>query len=597
MAFKVQTNLGANQDDILTQYRFAVEQALAKANFLQSSDLTVLQAFTIFLVCVRRQDGSRFCWALAGLLYHLAQGMGLHRDGTHFGLSPYETEIRRRIWWQLVVLDLRAADELGTDLAISDRAFDTQMPSNINDADISPEMTEPPEPRDGRSDCAISLVRYEICALSRRLVRASSALAGLCPKGMALDAASLADRERMLIEVYQGVETKFLKHVVVHETDPLYWVAAMIARIIMAKMCLVIYQPMLFPGSDAELTEEARNRVYIASIEIMEYSAILNSDPRCKQYRWLFMTYNNWHAMAYFLVESCRRPWTPLVERGWQALHGIGTPTTAPANEEHAARILPLRKLSSKATKHRASEIARFKANPEEARRLDFKERMNPTHARFGPVPGAEGKMEQVREAWRVLVRPEGGLSAWFSSASEESAAPTPALSQQVLPQPPQQLQGSQEPQEPQSASPPRTPSGKDVPNNIDMSDAAMNLMSDFMSQDVAMPMTAFWPLNDLVSQEMKNGSQVTNSGSMPVTVPQAQNLGIGQQIPQQTMRPKDDNLPPYLWADPFTSMNTTFGDVGGEDTDMFGDDFNWQDWSQSIRGLEMESTQSQKKW
>ncbi|KAF7553755.1 hypothetical protein G7Z17_g3417 [Cylindrodendrum hubeiense] len=585
-AEEVQTNLGATKEEILTQYRFAVEQALAKANFLHASDFTVIQAFTIFLVVVRCEDNSRFCWSLTGLMIHLARGMGLHRDGTHFGLSPFETEMRRRVWWQLLILDLRSVDELGTDLAISDRQFDTQMPSNINDTDISPESTEFPEPRESRSDCAISLVRYEICALSRRLVMASSALAALCPKGMAMNGASLPDRERMLIEVYQGVETKFLKHVIIHETDPLYWMAAMVARVIMAKMCLVIYQPMLFPGADAELTGEARHRVYVAAIEMMEYSYILGTDPRCKQYRWLFNTYTSWHAMAYYLIESCRRPWTPLVERGWQALHGWGSPTELPKNEDHAAMILPLRKLSSKATRHRAAEIARFKANPEEARRLDFEERMNPTHARFGTAPGAEGKMEQVREAWRVMVRPDAS-AAWLPSTIE-GATTSPDLSQRGL---------SQQPPGPQPKSPPQTPSQNDVPSNIEMSEDAMNFMNDIMNQDVTMPLTTFWPLNALGNHEMKNTPQATSSSNAAATSAGVQNNDVGQQMPQPMQLPKDDNLPPYLWSDPFTSMNTTFGGMGGEDTDMLGEEFNWQDWSQSIRGLEMESTQTQKKW
>ncbi|KAH6900452.1 fungal-specific transcription factor domain-containing protein [Thelonectria olida] len=595
-ADEVQTHLGCNKEDLLSQFRFAVEQALSKANYLHSTDLTILQAFVIFLVVVRRQDDSRFCWSLIGLVVHLAQGMGLHRDGTHFGLSPFETEMRRRVWWQLLILDLRSADELGADLIISDRGHDTNLPSNINDADITPEMTEFPEEKEGRSDCAVALVRYEICSLSRRLVRASSAFANICPRGMALTAASLPDRERMLIEVYQGIESKFLKNVVLHETDPLYWMAAMIARVIMAKMCLVIYQPMLFPGSDESLTEEARHRVYVAAIEIMEYSHILNSDPRCKQYRWLFMTYTNWHAMAYYLVEAVRRPWTPLVERGWQAFHNYGMVQFA-RNEDQAAAMMPLKKLSHRVAKHRASEIARLKANPNDAYRLDFEERVNPTHARFGPVPGAEGRMEQIREAWLQMVRPEGS-QPWPSPAP-----PMPQQSptqQQLLPPPQQQAA----PETKSKPSPPRTPPSNKLPSNIELSDATMTMIDDLMSQDSHFPMTAFWPMNDIVANEMKNSNSPATSNGAGVasaapaaSVPQMQSPPLGQQIPTAVTLPKDDNPPPYLWADPFTSMNTSFGDVGAEDTDMLGDEFNWQDWSQSIRGLEMESTQAQKKW
>ncbi|KAF5003640.1 hypothetical protein FDECE_9811 [Fusarium decemcellulare] len=586
---EVRANLGVTKDDVLTQYRFAVEQALAKANFLNSSETSTIQAFVIFLVVVRRQDESRFCWSLTGLVVHLAQGMGLHRDGSHFGLSPFETEMRRRLWWALLVLDLRSADELGTDLIIGDLFYDTQMPSNINDADITPETVEFPEPREGRSDSAVALVRYEICNLSRRLVRASSASASFCPRGMTLSITSLADRERMLIDVYQRVEHKFLKHVL-DETDPLYWMAAMIARIIMAKMCLVIYQPMLFPGSDGELSEDARQRVYVAAIEIIEYNHILNTDPRCKQYRWLFQTYTNWHAMAYFLIESCRRPWTPLVERGWQALNGYeGHPAEYVRTADYTSVILPIRKLYFRAGKHRAAEIARLRGNPEEARRLEFEERVNPAQARFGLVPGGEdNKMELVRDKWRFLVRSDGN-NVPMSTPAELSPTAPPAMLQ---------------PGPPPSQSRPRTPAAHEVPANIDLSDAAMGLMNELMQANTNFPMTSFYPLNDIGSAEIKTAAS-TGPGTTPATtaaqIPQqqpAQFGNMGQQFPQQPMQlPKDDNPPPYLWPDPFTSMNTGFDNSGGDDVDMLGDDFNWHDWSQNIRGLEMESTQGQKGW
>lgn len=494
------------------------------------------------------------------------------------------------------MLDLRSADELGADLIISDRDYDTNLPSNIDDADLTQEMTEFPKEKESRSDCAVALVRYEICSLSRRLVRASSAFANICPRGMILTGASLPERERMLIDVYQGIESKFLKNVVLHETDPLYWLAAMIARVIMAKMCLVIYQPMLFPGSDGDLSDEARQRVYVAAIEIMEYSYILATDSRCKQYRWLFMTYTNWHAMAYFLVESVERPWTPLVERGWKNLHHYSK-VQFTKNDNHAAAMMPLKRLLHRVAKHRESEIQRLKANPSDAYRLDFTERMNPTHARFGPVPGAEGRMESIREEWLQLVRPEGA-TPWPTSAPLTLAQPSQSPVEKKEEQSPQQFSAPETKPQP---SPPRTPPSNNLPTNIELSDATMTMIDDLMSQDTTFPMTAFWPMNDIVATEMKNSAN-NAVGATPATstasVPHMQSPPLGQQIPETATLPKDDNPPPYLWTDPFTSMNSSFGDVGVEDTDMLGEEFNWQDWSQSIRGLEMESTQPPpKKW
>ncbi|KAF4440265.1 hypothetical protein F53441_12355 [Fusarium austroafricanum] len=555
---EVRANLGLSKEDVVVQYRFAVEQALAKANFLNSLEIPIMQALIIFLLVVKGQDGSRFCWSLTGLVAHLAQGMGLHRDGSHFELSPFETEMRRRLWWSLLLLDLRSADELGTDLILQDFNYDTQMPSNINDADIKPDSAEAPEPREGHSDCSLALVRFEIAGFGRRLVRLSSASMTFCPQGMPYKDTTLEQRER--------------------NSDPLLWVAASIARIIMAKMTLVIYQPVLFPGSEGEgtLSEEAKERAYVASIEISEYNHILNNDVRSKQFRWLFNTYTNWSAMAYFLIASCRRPWTPLVERGWEAVNGYeGRPAQLAKSAVDATVIMPVRKLYMRAGRHRAAEIARLRGNPEEARRLEFEERTNPRYqARFGQdADGAANKMEEIRQKWRFMVRADGS----------NVPISTPAGVSPVVP--PAMLQPTQQ----QVPSRPRTPSADDVPGTLDLSDSTMGYMNEIMSTDAPFPMVNLWPLNDFGSAQIKAMS--TGMTPMPTAaqvLPDTIQPGdIGQQFsPQSIQFAKDDNLPPYLWGDPFPSVSTNFDASGVEDVDMIGDDFNWHNWSQNVGGL-----------
>lgn len=39
------------------------------------------------------------------MIISIALNMGLHRDGALFKLDPYETEMRRRVWAILVMID------------------------------------------------------------------------------------------------------------------------------------------------------------------------------------------------------------------------------------------------------------------------------------------------------------------------------------------------------------------------------------------------------------------------------------------------------------------------------------------------------------
>lgn len=568
----MQTNFGSAKDKLLSQYRFAVEQSLARADYLNTSDIAVLQAFVLFLVVVRRHDDSRFCWTLTSLVIRIAQGMGLHRDGSHFGFTPFETEMRRRLWWGIMTLDLRSAEELGTDMTINDRAYDTKIPLNIDDVDIGPASTDFPEARVGRADCAVATVRYEICSMARRIHTATSATASMCPRA---DKTTPAEKEQMLIEVYQTIEHKFLRHVV-DETDPLYWVVAMIARVIMAKTCLVIYHPLMFPGSEAQLSNEVRQRIFVAAIEIIECNYKLSTDPRCKQYRWLFQTYTMWHAISYVLLEACRRPWTALVERAWQGVNGYeADPIELAKKADHAAVFLPLRKLFARARKRRELELNRLRANPEEARRLDFAERMNPEAARFGPVPGAENAMDQARENWRLLIRSEGATPTPFMSADPTSDAFKNAKANQA----------SHALADAGNATVPLPTGDTTTTNDVNY---AIEFVDVLMNQNSVM-MQDFWDLSEYDKSRGMGVDRLIPNQPVPEEL-QAQQEAMRQQaLLMQMQPPKDENMPPQLWSDPF-AVDTKFDDLLGDDTDMLGDDFNWQDWSQSIRGLEMES-------
>ena len=99
-----QALLQQDKEIAIQRYRFATEQALARAGFLETTELMVLQAFTLFLVSARRYDEGRFVWTMTGLATRIANAMGVHRDGAQFGLDPYETEMRRRLWWQVCTL-------------------------------------------------------------------------------------------------------------------------------------------------------------------------------------------------------------------------------------------------------------------------------------------------------------------------------------------------------------------------------------------------------------------------------------------------------------------------------------------------------------
>lgn len=127
MPQECQEEWGEDRTTLLNRYRFGLEQGLARANFLYCDETVILQAFVVFLILLRRNDDARKIWTLTGLVVRIAQTLGIHRDGSHFDLPPFEIEMRRRLWWQVCILDARASEDHGCDPTIVEAQFDTKM--------------------------------------------------------------------------------------------------------------------------------------------------------------------------------------------------------------------------------------------------------------------------------------------------------------------------------------------------------------------------------------------------------------------------------------------------------------------------------------
>lgn len=93
-------------------------------------------------IALCRSEISRAHSALAGTAIRLAECMGLHRDGSHYGLDPVEIHVRRLIWYQLCWLDIRTCEASGPRPQIRKEDFDTRFPLNVNDVDL--ESSNPP---------------------------------------------------------------------------------------------------------------------------------------------------------------------------------------------------------------------------------------------------------------------------------------------------------------------------------------------------------------------------------------------------------------------------------------------------------------------
>lgn len=135
--------LGEPKAVVSQRFKTAGHLALIRCSFLKTSDLMVLQALVLYNTSLVNFD-ARVVWILTGVAVRIGQRIGLHRDPATLGLSPFECEMRRRLWYQIMMQDGFAEKLAGT----GGTTFygDVERPSNLNDSDLSPDMAElPPE--------------------------------------------------------------------------------------------------------------------------------------------------------------------------------------------------------------------------------------------------------------------------------------------------------------------------------------------------------------------------------------------------------------------------------------------------------------------
>ncbi|OHF00680.1 C6 zinc finger protein [Colletotrichum orchidophilum] len=153
--------LNVEKPKALRNSMFTLKKAMSKVDILRKYNMTTLQCLVLYLVSLQGQFDRHAAWVLTGMLVRIAQRMGLHRDGDLIGLQPFETEMRRRIWWQIIMLETKYAILAGFGDTLLPLNWDTKLPSNVNDADLLPGSMEPVKSRDGATEMAFCLMHYE----------------------------------------------------------------------------------------------------------------------------------------------------------------------------------------------------------------------------------------------------------------------------------------------------------------------------------------------------------------------------------------------------------------------------------------------------
>ncbi|KAF2502435.1 hypothetical protein BU16DRAFT_521162 [Lophium mytilinum] len=280
--------------------RCAVEQALLESDPSTIEELAMLQAFVLYLSFNRFMDSTKLTWAICALAKCISSSLQL---GSY---SAFDSEMEKRLWWQLWYLDQRAAEDHGLTPSM-EIDFCPSLPLNINDRDLIPDTDLLPVPRVEWTEMSFCLMRFEIA-------KASEQIGGLFPHYHGLhdnEPSLLPAKESTIKTCHRTIQSTFIRYCV--GSEPIHWLARHVARVLVAELWFKLYGSL----KPSPQTEGTHIRLVQMASDIVDIPKLLKEDAKARQWSWLLDAYIHFLPLAFILTESCQLPSSEIMDRAW----------------------------------------------------------------------------------------------------------------------------------------------------------------------------------------------------------------------------------------------------------------------------------------
>lgn len=328
--------LGMPKEDALKRFAAGLKAALTRANFLEKYDMMTLQAMVLYLLAIHSRANRHETWILSGILIRMAQKLGLHRDGETLNFTPFEAEMRRRLWWQILMSDTKHAIASGFHAPMLTWSWDTRLPHNVNDADLYPNFPGAIQPRDGPTEMAFFLV---LCELFRFVVEnrihdlatlsLGAQAAGKMAKnvngvsqsnGTPMACTTPKDMAQMLDAKLLEIEDRYVDPSV----SPLHKVASRFRNVLTGELLSLLTPIHELPEWGTEIFNAEDNVFRIALIHF-ERHLDLYEEIKDTSFVWFFKLHFEPDGILFIASQLQERPLGTLVDRSWTLIDRVYT--------------------------------------------------------------------------------------------------------------------------------------------------------------------------------------------------------------------------------------------------------------------------------
>lgn len=227
-----------------------------------------MQALVLFLLA---DPESELTSALTGAAIRLCQKMALHRENADPKLSVFEKEMRTRLWCQLRGLDSRCRAMFAPGVKPSQSEYgEVRLPLNINDADLHPDMTEPPIERSTPTEMLCVLAKFEVTNWLQSSPTAAKVFRNIV-QGPVRGKMSMELEDAAINELEAIFQEKFFR--ILDKRIPLHGVTYAMATLALARMRFKVHHPRgraAVGGGEVYMTQKESDMIFDSAVTSLE---------------------------------------------------------------------------------------------------------------------------------------------------------------------------------------------------------------------------------------------------------------------------------------------------------------------------------------
>ena len=347
------------------------------------------------------------------IAFRIASRMNINNEAANVKHGVFEAEMRRRLWWAMVVYDSRISEMTDYKTTQLIPTWDCKIPVNVNDFDLRPEMTTRPVDQEASTEALFAVARGAIGNFIRHNALHLDFINPML-KHVAKATQHVFDPYDDNLNGLENIlENKHLKYC--NLENPLHYITIWWARNYLAKYRFFLHCSQHSQSPDHQTTEQ-RDAIFSYALRMLECDTALMSSPLTKGYRWLIQFHFPFPAYVRIVQDLRLRPVGPHADKAWEIM-----------NANYAVRFVDMEPSANILFKMFASTVlqawaARHAAlfgqdDAEGARRMivDIKRKLGQPSP---PVATADGTIASVQGGLAMLAPSEAQMPAAFGSES-----------------------------------------------------------------------------------------------------------------------------------------------------------------------------------